>query len=247
MRRGYLLLLAVSVVAVGLLPALAESPVPVKEVAPLDDLVFEINDRVEELNKLLASDNSFEEKKAAEVRRAFGVLAVMGQAIAEHGDREQTDIQGPALRDAARTFSTKSTYEESQAALESVKKAQAGEADGDAVVEYDWAKLINMHPMMEEIEERAGKINRVVRKPRGKPDEPVHASVIAVLTLAMHADTHEVKNPDDIPAWQGFAKEYLNTMTGVATAIREQDKQTAGELMVQATANCDQCHEKFRD
>jgi len=247
MRRGYFSLLAVAVLGISFLPALAESPVPVKEVAPIEDLEYEVNDRVEELGKLLATSESFEEEKEYAVRRGFGVLAVVGQGIAEHGDHEKTKIQGAALRDAAKQYSPKSSYDEARAALEAVTKAQAGEATGDAVTEYNWAKLINMHPMMEEIEERAGKVNRVVRRPRGRPDEPVHASVIALLTVAMHADTHEVKNPDDIAEWQQYASEYLQQMTGVAQAIREKDKATASQLMVQGTETCDKCHEKFRD
>ena len=247
MSRKNLGLIVLTVALAGLLPAWGESPVPVPEVAPLEDLVYEANDRIDELGKLLASAESFEEHKDSAITRGFGVLAVVGQAIAEHADHDDTKIQGPALRDAAKAFTPKSSLEEAQAALAQATLAQAGEAAGEAAVEYDWAKLIKMYPMMEEIEERAGSINRVVRRPRGRPDEPVHASVIAVLTLAMHADTHEVKNDADVPEWESLAEEYLRQMTGVAKAVREKDKATAGRLMVQATATCDKCHEKFRD
>ena len=247
MRRKNLGLSVLTVVLAGLLPAWGEAPVPVPEVAPLDDLVYEANDRIEELGELLESAESFEEHKDSEITRGFGVLAVVGQAIAEHADHGDTKIHGPALRDAAKQFTRKSSLEQAQAALKQVQQAQAGEAEGEAKVEHDWAKLIKMYPMMEEIEERVRSINRVVRRPRGRPDEPVHATVIAVLTLAMHADTHEVKNRDEVPEWESLAEEYLKQMAGVANAIREKDKTTASQLMVQATGTCDRCHEKFRD
>lgn len=247
MRRGQLLLLAAIVLTTALLPALAEPPVPMTQVAPLEDLVHEADARVEELGQLLASAESFEEHKEAKVHQAFSVLSVLGQGIAEHPDHGKTKIQGPHLRDAALQFTLKSTYEQAKGALESIAKAHKGEASGEAALEHDWAKLTKMHPMMLEIEERSGDLNRVIRRPRGRADEPVHASVIALLTLAMHADTHEVKNAGDIPVWQGYAREYLDQMTGVAKAVREQDKTAAGELMMKATATCDKCHEKFRD
>lgn len=247
MRRGYLLLLAAVLLTMSLLPAFAEPPVPLAQVAPLEDLVLEVDDRIKALDKLLASEESFEENKETAVWQGFTVLTVIGQGIAEHPDHGQTKIQGPHLRDAARKFTQNSDYAEARAALEAVRKAHQGEASGDAAVEHDWAKLVRMHPMMYEIEERSGSLNRVIRRPRGRADEPVHASVIALLTLAMHADTHEVKNPDEIPQWHALAREYLDTMTGVAKAVREKDKATAGELMVKATATCDRCHEKFRD
>lgn len=247
MRRGYLLLLACVLLTMSFLPALAEPPVPLAQVAPLEDLVLEVDDRIKALEKLLASEESFEENKETAVWQGFTVLAVIGQGIAEHPDHGKTKIQGPHLRDAARQFTAKSSYDEAKAALEAVTKAHTGGASGDASVEHDWAKLVRMHPMMYEIEERSGSLNRVIRRPRGRADEPVHASVIALLTLAMHADTHEVKNPDEIPQWHALAREYLDTMTGVAKAVRQKDKETAGELMVKATATCDKCHEKFRD
>jgi hypothetical protein len=247
MLRGSLLLFALFAVALTAWSAQTEAPVPVAEVAPLTDLVHEVDARVEELDELLASADSFEEKKAEEVHRAFGVLAVLAQAIAEHPDREQAKFQAVALREAAKQFTLETTYEDAKAAAESIRQAHAGEAKSDAPVEHDWAKLIAMYPMMMEIETRSGSINRVVRRPRGRPEEPVHASVIAILTLAMHADTHTVKDPAQIPAWQELSREYLGQITGVAKAIREKDKETAAELMMKATTTCDRCHEQFRD
>jgi len=243
------LLTALSVVIVTaslLIPLFAEAPIPVKEVAPLTDLVFEVNARIAELEESLATEETYEDLKEDDIRRAFGVLACLAQAIAEHGDAEQTEIAGPALRDAALSFSLKSSFVQAQGALQGLKSAQSGAAT-DAPVEHDWAKLINMHPMMEEIEVRSGKLVRVTRRPRGKPEETAHTSTIAVLTLAMMADTHEVKDKADIPQWQEMSAEYQQLMTQLSTAIREKDRGTAGKLLQQATESCDRCHEKFRD
>src|SRR5690606_19258501 len=131
MRRGYLLLLACVLLTMSFLPALAEPPVPLAQVAPLEDLVLEVDDRIKALNKLLASEQSFEENKETAVWQGFTVLAVLGQGIAEHPDHGQTKIQGPHLRDAARQFTAKSSFDEAKAALEAVAKAHKGESSGD--------------------------------------------------------------------------------------------------------------------
>jgi len=239
--------LSVALVMVSvLIPLTADAPVPVADVAPLGDLVFEANARIAELEESLATEELYEDLKEDDVRRAFGVLACLGQAIAEHGDADQTDIAGPALRDAALSFSLKSSYQQAKDALRGLQDAKSGEA-GDAVVEHDWAKLINMHPMMEEIEARSGKLVRVVRRPRGKPEETAHTSTLAVLALAMMADTHEVKDEADIPQWKEMSAEYQQLMTQLSDAIRKKDRGTAGKLLTQATESCDRCHDKFRD
>ncbi len=239
--------LSVAILTVSLfLPLFAEAPVPVKDVAPLEDLVFEVNARIAELDESLATQKKYEDLKEDDVRRAFGVLACLGQAIAEHASAEETDIAGPALRDAALSFSLESSHAQAKEALAGLKRAQSGEA-GSAVVDSDWAKLINMHPMMEEIEVRSGKLVRVIRRPRGKPDETAHTSTLAVLALAMMADTHEVKDEADIPAWKEMSAEYQQLMTKLSTAIRKKDRGAAGKLLIQATESCERCHDKFRE
>ncbi len=227
-------------------PLLAEAPVPIMDVVPLDDLVFEVNARIVEVEESLASEESYEDLKEDDVRRAFGVLACLGQAIAEHADAAQTVIAGAALRDAALSFSLQSSYDAAKESLQGLQTAQAGKA-GDATLEYDWSQLINMHPMMEEIEVRSSKLVRIIRRPRGKPEETSHSSTIAVLTLAMMADTHEVKDQADVPAWKEMSAEYQQLMTGLSTAIRKKDRSAAGKLLTQATESCERCHKKFRD
>jgi hypothetical protein len=238
--------LSVCVVLCPLAVLIGAAPVPLGEVAPLEDLVFEVAARVAELDRLLATAEAFDEAKDGEVPRAFGVLALMGQAIAEHADARGTQVSGPALRAAALQFGEESSYEDAQAALAAVKEAQSGKG-GDVAAEHNWARLIRMGPMMEEVEDRSGKLVRVARRPGGKPEEIAHASTLAVLALAMAEDTHEVKNEADIPSWKEMSLQYQQQMTRMAVAIRTKDRKSAGELLIAATETCDRCHEKFRD
>jgi hypothetical protein len=247
MKHSLLPVILVGTAVAGLLPLFAAAPVDVAEVAPLEDLVFEVNARVAELEKALATEDSYNELRDLDVRRAFGVLACLGQAIAEHKDLAQTKIAGPTLRNAALRFNLESTFAEAKEALQAVQAAQGGKADAAAVVEHDWAQLIEMLAMMEEIETRSGKLVRVVRRPRGTPEESAHASTIAVLTVAMMADTHTLTDEADIPQWKEMSREYQQLMTKLASAIRDKDRRSAGDLLIQATQSCDRCHATFRD
>ena len=234
-------------VAAPFLAAWGEAPTPIKPVAPLDDIVFEVNDKIEQLDGLLATAESYEEKREGEIQQAFGVLAVMGQAIAEHEDHEQTEISGPALRDAALPFTIETSYDDAKAILDSVKKARAGGGATDAAVEHEWDELIPMYPMMEEINNRNAALVRVIRRPRGREGESAHASTIALLSIAMYADTHEVEGDADVSAWQEMSAEYRTLMVQAAEAIRARDGDTARTHFDAANETCDRCHEKFRD
>ena len=240
-------LAALMIFAVPFLAAWGEAPTPVKPTAPLADIVYEVNDKIEQLDTLLVTAESYEEKREAEIQRAFGVLAVMGQALAEHEDREKTGISGPALREAALPFTIETSYDDAKAILAAVKEAQSGGGATDAAVEHDWDKLVPMYPMMEEINERNAALVRVIRRPRGREGESAQASTIALLSIVMYADTHLVEGEDDVAAWQEMSDEYRTLMVQVAEAIRAQDGDTARTHFDAANETCDRCHEKFRD
>ncbi len=226
--------------------ALAQAPVAVETVAPLDDIVFEVGTQVDVLTKALENADDYEDNRPKQIRQSFGLLACLGQALAEHKNAGDSEVQGAALRDAALMFKKNSSLEDAKAALEKVKLAQAGKASGDATKEHPWNKLVNMHPMMEEINSRNGAILKVLRRPRGKESEPVHATTWAVLGLAMKADTHEVKNDADLPKWHKHADEFIHASTQLAKAIRAKDKNEGRKWFDAANKSCDACHEVFQ-
>lgn len=240
-------LVTLTLAAFGLtLTAVAEPPVPIKSVATIAELEIEVGTQIELLEKLLAADADYTEN-APLVRQAFGVLACVGQGIADHEDVATAKVQGAALRMAALQYQRKSPVEEAHTALAAVKLAQAGASELVAEQAHPWNKLINMHPMMEEMNTRNAAIVKLLKRPRGKADEPVHATTLALLAIAMQADTHEVKNEADIPQWTEWATAYREQMLHVAEAIRAKDGAAGREWLDKANQTCADCHAAFRD
>lgn len=225
--------------------AFGTPPAPIEQIATIDDIVQEVDAKITLLTGLLETPEKFEEAKEKDVWQGFGVLSVLGQSLVEHPQHADAAFSGAALRDAALKYQRNTPHADAQAALAAVKAARGGEGTGEA--EFAWNKLIRMHPMMEEINARNAKLIPIMKRPRGKPEEARHAVTIALLALPMHADTHEVKNEADIPAYQSLATDFRTSMIGVTAALREKDGKTARELFDQANSACDSCHEKFRD
>ncbi|MEW4488125.1 hypothetical protein AB1L42_08585 [Thalassoglobus sp. JC818] len=224
----------------------AEAPVPVESVAPVPEIEIEVQSQLETLQKALDDQDGYEDAREGQIRQSFGLLACLGQALAEHDGASETKIQGPALRDAALKFQRKSSLEEAKAAFEQVKLAANGEATGDHSVDHPWNKLINMHPMMEEMNSRNSALLKVIRRPRGKAEEPVHATTWAILALAMQADTHEVKDDAMLPEWNKFSNEFREASLKLAEAIRNKDAKEARKWFDSANQSCDSCHEVFQ-
>ena len=227
--------------------AQAQAPVAIEEIAPVAEIVMEVDAQIGVLAEQLSDESKSEDNKEGQIRQAFGLLACLGQALAEHDDAAKSGIAGPALRDAALSFKRQSSFSDAKEALKQVKLARAGEAIGEHAVEHPWNKLVNMHAMMEEMNARNSAILKILRRPRGKPEEPLPATTWAILALAMKADTHEVKNDADLPKWHKFSDDFREASLKLAEAIRAKDGTAGRKWFDQANITCDACHEVFQE
>ena len=224
----------------------AAAPVDTATVAPIENLKAESAAKLSALEKLLSDGGSFEESKKRQIPQAAGVLACLAQAIGEHKDREKSGVAAADLRDAAIALVNSASHDDAEKALATAKQAFEGKGDGKAAPEHEWNKLINLHRLMEEVNARNSKIRVALRRPKDPQAESLHATTLAVLALAMHADTHEVKDKSQIPQWQKHAGDYQRNMTALAAAIKAKDKDRGNELFKAAQKSCNDCHKAFR-
>ena len=247
MKRCVLCLAVLALFAGSLLRTDGAAPADVSKVLSVEDLAAEAKDTARKLANAVASQESFDraiEQKT--ITRGGGLIACLAQAIAEHKEGKETGIAAAALRDAALGLRGTKKLDDAKSALEKVNAALEGEGD-KAETEFAWNKLINMHRMMEEIEVRQGSLRRTLSRPRRLPRSSGNATVIAVLSLAMEADTHEVKNKDDLPKWADWSKKYREAMSQLAAAMKADEAEKAQGIFKASVEHCDACHEKFRD
>lgn len=246
---------AAALVLIGaLVPVFGGAFVPVGEVAPVADLDAEARAQFKTLEGLLKDEAMYNagDNKKKKVPRAAGVIAVMGQAIAEHPDKAKVKVSGPHLRDAARKVVTSKSYDDAVAGLKDVRSVLAGESSGTAEVDHAWNKLMSLHRLMEEVEDRQVELRKtfVVANKGGelKPGEgSVHASALAVLALVVYADTHEVKKQDEIPEWQKLAAEFRLQLTTLSKALHKGDAATMKTTFPKIGQSCVNCHDQFRN
>ncbi len=248
MRCFILSLSVLAASALCLLPAWGEAPQKIVEIASVDDLVAEINAKVELLGQQTASAEAFAmtvEKK--EVNQAAGVVACMAQAIVEHPDKAKAKFHAADLRDAAVLLRAAKTFDDAKKLFAAVKDAHAGKSAGTAKPDAEWNKLTGLGRMMEEVNSRSATIRRGLRRLQ-KPEETARdCTTLAILALAMEVDTHEVKDPAQLPLWRELAVKYRTEMTAMAKAVRTKDTAKATEHFTSANDACNKCHEKIRD
>lgn len=247
-RRWFLSLCVVATLSVSLLPVWGEAPQKIVEIATVDDLVAEITAKVELLGQQVASKEAFEKTlEKREVNQAAGVVACMAQAIVEHPDKAKAKFNAADLRDAAVLLRAAKTFDEAAKLFATMKDAAAGKSAGTAKPEAEWNKLTGLGRMMEEVNSRSATIRRGLRRLQ-KPDETARdCTTLAILALAMEVDTHEVKDPAQLPLWKELSVKYRSEMVAMAKAVRAKDTAKATEHFTAANEACNKCHEQIRD
>lgn len=227
----------------------AAAPIKVSSVAPIADLVTEAELTVKLLDEDLATQDAYASARARALPRHAGLLATVAQAIAESDEKPSWKASAADVRDGALAISASKTYDEAKKGLAAIKDAAEGKK-GSAKTEAEWNKLFRLNFLMTEVNTRNTKMLSAQRK-TALPDDTSelarHSSVLAVLALAAHDDTHEVKDKAQIPVWQGFAKDYSTQMTAAAAALKKKDREGFVAAYTKAKAVCADCHAKFKD
>ena len=248
MLKFCLLSLSSAAVALALsLPCDAAPPVKIKEVAPVADLVTEADAKIKLIEGHLENETTFDEvKKDRKLATDAYVLAILAQGVAEHDDASAWKATAADVREAARQVGSAKTYDDAKKAFATLKEAHAGKGSG-AKVEADWAKVGRLGRTMVEVSKRQTKLRRATKKlPEDTSEAARDASVLAVLALTIHADTHEVKNPADKPEWYKLSDEFRGIAMDLNKSLVAKDAEGSKAAFNKLGKSCQTCHDKFK-
>jgi hypothetical protein len=226
--------------------AMAGAPLKLEALGSPAVWIAEATEKADELSKQLETAESYQEAVES-VKQSASLVALIGQTLAEHPEESALKAAGPSIRDAAIKVARAGSFDDAKAGFGLLQSALKGEVNAEAKVEYDWAKITKMHPIMEEMNARAAKFRRVIRRPKDPEVDSRHVAAIALAAVSSHADTHEVKNAADLPQWHAWATELYDHMSASATAVRAKDMEKAKEHFNAGMETCTKCHDKFQD
>jgi len=237
--------------------AVAKPTVPptlkLSKVISLADLHDEASAQLVLARQLLETRKSYEDSAKHELPRAAGLLAVIGQALGEHDAKRPagtsdtgTPIHGPALRVAALKLAASKSRSEALAAIPALQAAVDGKAAPTASRRKAWTGLISLGHIMEELNSRNSLLRRAVRRSRDPKRDARNAATMALLGVVVAADTHEVKQKAQLPAWNRYAVGFQLNASATAAALRAGDTARVKPLYLKAAKACANCHSDFR-
>lgn len=219
--------------------------IKLSEVASATELAAEISATVIDIEKGLASRESFRES-ASKLRRSAAQMAVFAQALAQHDHNSKFKKQAPQLRDVALQFANSNSYDEALLNLTELQQAIEGSRSISGPVEYDWSKLASLRTLMDSLRERTDLVRKGLRRSRDPVSESRHASMMAVLALAVDAHSDRFDQAEKNSDWHTASGNLQQSMTKTAVALRNRAGESALESFTAAQEACDRCHETFK-
>lgn len=227
--------------------SLAKSPVDLDDYFSVTDLKMELADKLEIIEPLLESEESFKKDQDKKIGESVAVIVCIGQAIAEHPQKDEFGINGVALRVAGQDLRNAANVAEAKEAFGRVKKAATEKVESDEEVEVSWGELIDMDALMEEMNTRRSKIRRAIKRLRDPEEDSLHAVSLALLSIAMHEDLSYTGDEADEKKWQNYSKEMLEHLKKLAAVMKAGDKTESSNVFDMVHESCNKCHEAFKD
>jgi cytochrome c556 len=221
----------------------------VSEFAPADDLLHQVNHYVERLGESLAKKEDYPAANQARVKKDANTLAVLGLALALHdSDHKLKQSAGGLIQHAGELAAASEDYDKAKAAHEKLQKAAAGEVS-DVAAPKQWQKVAAQGQLMKQVQLLYNGLRRGTDARRFKKQAEENAGMAALLAVIAQSaivDTHEVKDPGQLPEWYKLSAEMRDSAAELNQAIHAGKQDTAVAALKRMNVSCETCHKQFR-
>lgn len=231
--------------AISTLSALGAPPIKLTDdVAPVQDLIAEIDSLTTTVDQITSSDDAYGERQG-QLNRLGLQIAILAQTIADHETDSMLRKSAPAIRHQAALLGSAKSRTDATMIATKLKELRAGPESNPSVSDAEWRSLARSGALMPILKERSEAIRRGLRRPKDPDAESRQALMMALVSLALHEDTHLARTPSDQAAWQSACLELQRQLSRTASAIKTRDK-SAAEYFRMGMEACDRCHMQFK-
>jgi hypothetical protein len=217
----------------------------VSSFAPAEDLVGNARAFVAGFDMALATEQDFKEKQE-QIKYSAHALAVVAVALGLHDSPNELKSAAPALVKAAQDLAKAQDHAAAKTALDGVKAAIEGKAKEGPELSWN-KKFASLGQLMKQVTSTDARLRRNLRRfDRLAQENAQSAALLAVIAQAAIADTHEVKDPADLPKWYQWCGDMRDAAAGVNKAIKAKDPAAADLAAKRLMQSCDDCHAVFQ-
>jgi hypothetical protein len=224
--------------------ALADAPAApqLSTVVAVADLDASLKSYLAKLQAVMADEASYTKGKEQLGQKGNAVVALL-QSIGNHDGKS---IYQPGSADgmtAARDLARSKDYATANKAYDALTAAIAKTEPGE---KPKWEKFASLGRMMKETAEVNGRVRRNLKRfEKTKADSAEAAATLTAFAQATIYDTHEVKNPADLPKWYAMAVEMRDATADLSKAVQAGDEPAFKTAIDRLDKSCAACHEVF--
>jgi hypothetical protein len=216
--------------------------------APAKDLVAQVDDFMNRIEKDLASEAEYGEDQQDRVVKNGNTLAVIALVLSNHDDEVSLRAPGAKVIDTSlRLAESASDYSKAKSAfgeLQAVLKS-----NGDKVP-MKWKSVGDIGELMLQVPILNTSLRRAVlgRRFESTRDKSaaLTATLAAVAQISIYDDTY-CSDDDEQKEWVELFILMRDAAGQCNLAVREGDQDKAKHWLKEMTRACDDCHDKFRE
>lgn len=232
---------------------IADEAIPM---APIDDLVGQIDEYVEKIGKNLEEmDGTVNYKNDADtiVRDANG-LALVALSVGMSKEDSKYKKAAPAIIKAAMTLEKVEKYDEAKKAYDALKEALTSEAGG----ELGWTKVAELPPVMKAVPNLSSTLTRLtntenkLKRQLDRKPQQIYGGLAALAAIAQGsvANAKDTTKPDAVDDWKKECESFRDAALKANAAAHDFaaekiDYDTYWKTYKAMTDSCDNCHKVF--
>lgn len=224
-----------------------KTAVKVSDYAPAEDLIAAQKYFLAQIEESLSSKEDYAEDTQERVKKNALILAVITQNLGLHDTPNAAQASSPKVYAAAVALAASvKEYDKAKAAYD--KLLAAFYPATKASMPLAWGMVRGQGAMMKKTNELNSAIKRNLTPARfEKQLESLkhQTATMAAIGQATLLDTHEVKNPADLPTYEKYAVEFRTAAADLNKAVHATDQPAALKAFARMNASCHTCHQKF--
>ncbi|MGD0899006.1 MAG: hypothetical protein ABR915_14295 [Thermoguttaceae bacterium] len=225
-------------------------PAPkVSEFAPAEDLVYQMDKYIDELQKGTENKAAYDDLPEGKVSQTGNTMILLAIALGVSDEGNKCKANAGALAAACQKLAVTTEYAPTKQAVEGVVAAADGKGKGQ--IEVKWAKLAKLPELMKQVPNVNTKLKtytnpkypeRLVSKAK---ESRAASATLAVIAQGDMANVGDTIKPTESKKWFEFSKEMREAATAVNRSIRAKDVKAVSENMDRLQQSCDDCHVIF--
>jgi cytochrome c556 len=217
-------------------------------IASAEDLTYELNFIVVDVEKAVADEDEFKAQIEDRFLRDANTIALVATALALHDQDNAVKSHAQAIIAAAHKLGEAKDFAATKAAVADLKASLQGSAAGpgkDGNVK--WGKIAALKNLMkDEVPNVNIKLKNSIRHLDKRAKEAAaHAAMMALIAENAKLYVADTKKPNETAKWSAFAEQFRAAAADVAAKVHSGDKNGANAAMEKLNQSCHDCHAVF--